>query len=133
MYLWFGGFGPGYRSCHFSDSALQKDVIQTLAITIVMEGIACSVYSIWRKKPIRPILLSSLLGNIVTQSLLWLALTLFFQHYLVTLLISEILICLMEAMLYHGVRWNNLSMGDALFLSFITNLSSFAIGWFMPT
>jgi len=107
-------------------------VIQTLTITIVIEGSLCLVYSIWQKKPIRPILLTSLLGNLFTQSLLWAVLTLFFHHYLATLLISETLIWLIEAMLYHGLKWNHLSMGDAIFLSLITNLSSFGFGWYLP-
>ena len=107
-------------------------MIQTLTITILIEGVICLLYAVRRKKPLWPILLTSLLGNIVTQSLLWLALTLFFQHYLATLLIAELLIWLMEAMLHHGLRWNHLSMGEAVFLSLIMNLSSFGLGWFLP-
>ena len=107
-------------------------MIQTLTSTIVIEGMLCLVYSIWQKKPIRPILLTGLLGNILTQSLLWLALTLFFQHYFATLLMAETLIWLLEARLYHGLKWNHLSMREAIFLSCITNLSSFGLGWYLP-
>lgn len=107
-------------------------MIQTLTVTIVIEGVICLLYAVRRRKPLWPILLTSLLGNIVTQSLLWVTLTLLFQHYLATLLIAEILIWLMEALFFHGVKWNHLSTGEAVFLSFISNLSSFGLGWFLP-
>ena len=83
-------------------------------------------------KAVRPILLTSILGNLVTQSLLWVALTLFFQHYLTTLLIAEILIWLIEGFLLHGLRLNWLSIRELLLLSLIMNLSSFGLGWFLP-
>ena len=107
-------------------------MIRTLTITILIEWVICLLYAVQRKKPIWPILFTSLPVNIITQALLSLALSLFFQHYLATLLIAEILIWLMEALLYYGLRWNQLSKGEAVFLSFITNLSSFGIGWFLP-
>lgn len=107
-------------------------MIQTLAITVVVEGIVCLLYAAWRKKPFWPILLTSILANIVTQSLLWIALNLFFHHYLATLLVSEILIWLMEAMALYGLRLNQLSMRESVFLSFLMNLSSFGAGLWLP-
>jgi hypothetical protein len=107
-------------------------VIQTLVITILIEGVVCLSYSIWRKKPTRAILLTSVLGNLLTQSLLWIALNIFFQHYLVTLLIAEILIWLIESLLFYGLRFNQLDAGESLLLSIMMNLSSFGFGWMLP-
>ena len=107
-------------------------MIQTLAITILIEGVVCLIYAFWRKKPIRSILLTSIFANLITQSLLWVALNIFFQHYLVTLLIAEILIWLMEGLLFYALRLNRLDIGESLLLSLIMNLSSFGLGWFLP-
>jgi hypothetical protein len=107
-------------------------VIQTLTITIVIEGSLCLVYSIWQKKPIRPILLTSLLGNIITQSLLWLVLTFFFQHYLATLLITETLIWLIEAIFFYSLQSNQLSVRESVLLSLFMNLFSFGMGCLLP-
>ena len=107
-------------------------MIQTLAITVVVEGIVCLAYSIRRKKPVRPILLTSVFANLITQSLLWVALSLFFQHYLATLLIAEFLIWLIEGLLFYGLRLNRLGVGESLSLSLIMNLSSFVVGWLLP-
>jgi hypothetical protein len=107
-------------------------VIFTLLVTLLVEGAVCLGYSIWRKKPVRPVLLTSLLANLVTQSLLWVALNLFFQHYVVTLFIAEILIWLMESVFLFGLRMNRLSMREALLLSLMMNASSFGLGLFLP-
>jgi len=107
-------------------------VIQTLAITILIESAVCLVYSIWRKKPIRPILLTSVFANLITQSLLWVVLNLFYQHYLLTLLVAEIFIWVIEGYLLFSLPSNQLNVGEALLLSLIMNLSSFGIGWVLP-
>jgi hypothetical protein len=59
-------------------------------------------------------------------------LSLFYQHYLVALLVAEILIWAMEGYLLYGLRFNQLQVRDALSLSLMMNLSSFGIGWFLP-
>ncbi|HXD10868.1 MAG TPA: hypothetical protein VN653_12460 [Anaerolineales bacterium] len=107
-------------------------MIQTLSVTILIEGIVCLGYSIWQKKPSLAILLTSILANLITQSLLWISLDLFFQHYLATLWVAEILIWIMESALLYGFRVNHLSPLEALGLSLLMNLSSFGIGWFLP-
>lgn len=68
----------------------------------------------------------------MTQSILWVVLHLFFQSYLVTLLISEIMIWLMESLLLHLIPANHLGFKEALLLSLGMNLSSFTLGWFLP-
>jgi len=107
-------------------------LIITLLITIIAESAVVLVYSIWRKKPVRPILFTSIWVNIITQSLLWVVLNLSFQHYLITLLIAEILIWMIESVLLWFLPANRLRFADAVFLSLSMNLSSFALGWFLP-
>ena len=124
------------RSCcgvdFFPDSTPQKDLIITLVITIFVEGLIVSGYSLWREKPLGPILLTSIVANVVTQSLLWVALNLFFQHYLITLVIAEIVIWMIESLLLYCFSANQLRLQEAALLSLFMNLTSFALGWFLP-
>jgi hypothetical protein len=107
-------------------------VIFTLLVTLLIEGAVCLGYSIWRKKPVGPVLLTSLLANLVTQSLLWMVLNIFLQDYVVTLLIAEALIWLMESVFLFSLRMNRLSIREALLLSLAMNASSFGLGLFLP-
>ncbi|HLO17653.1 MAG TPA: hypothetical protein VK206_22675 [Anaerolineales bacterium] len=107
-------------------------MIVTLFTTILLEGAVVLGYCIWRKKPVRPILLTSVCINLITQSILWIALNLFFSHYLIALLIVEILIWLMESIVLYSFPANQLRFIEALFLSLSMNLTSFALGWFLP-
>ena len=107
-------------------------MIRTLLVTILVEGAVGVVYAAWRRKPVVPILLTSVLANFITQSLLWTALNVFFQHYLTTLLIAEIPIWLMEGYLFYRIRFSQLNVRESLFLSLIMNLVSFGVGWFLP-
>ena len=97
-----------------------------------MEGAVVIGYSRWRKRPIQSILYTSVCGNLITQSFLWIALNLFFQHYLIALLIGETLIWVMESLLLYAVSSNRLRFVEAVFLSLSMNLMSFALGWFLP-
>jgi len=107
-------------------------VIETLSITILVEGVVCLGYSFWKRKPVGSIFITSVCENLITQSLLWVALSLFYQQYLVVLLSAEILIWAMEGYLLYGLRFNQLKIREAFFLSLMMNLSSFGIGWFLP-
>lgn len=107
-------------------------MIKTLGITILIEALVGVGYSVWRKKPTLSILLTSVFANFITQALLWLALKILFQQYLLTLFISEILIWLIEAALLYVVRSNRLDFKKSLLLSFLMNASSFAVGWWLP-
>jgi len=107
-------------------------VIETLSITILVEGVVCLGYSIWRRQPVRYLLITSVFVNLITQTLLWVALSLFYQHYLVVLLVAEIFIWVIESILLYGIRINQLKVREALFLSLCMNLASFGIGWFLP-
>jgi len=89
-------------------------------------------YSHWAKKPVKAILFTSICGNLLTQSLLWLGLSLFFWNYLATLLIAEILIWLIESILLYTIRPNHLNLKEATLLSLGMNAASFVLGWFLP-
>ena len=107
-------------------------MIETFSVTILVEGMVCLGYSIWRRKPVRYLLITSVFVNLITQTLLWVALSLFYQHYLVALLVAEIFIWVIESILLYGIRLNQLKVRDAFFLSLCMNLASFGIGWFLP-
>jgi hypothetical protein len=116
----------------FHNFAVLKEVIVTLLITVLLEGAVAIVYSLWRKKPVLPILLTSVFGNLVTQSILWIVLTLSFHHYLITLVLAEILVWGIESLLLYRIRANQLKLDEAALLSLGMNGISLAIGWLLP-
>lgn len=132
MRLYISGLSSDCRIDHSYPSPFRTDLIPTLLITIIVEAAVVIGYSNWRKKPVRPIFFTSICINLVTQSFLWIVLNLFFQHYLITLLIAEIFIWMIESILLWYLPANRLRFADAIFLSLIINLSSFALGWFLP-
>jgi hypothetical protein len=107
-------------------------VIVTLTITIVIESIVVAGYALWRKKPLIHLLLSSLIVNLFTQSILWVTLNTFPHHYLIALLVAEICILGIEGIILYLYRYNQLKPGEALVLSLAMNLASFTLGWFLP-
>lgn len=107
-------------------------MIDTLLATIFVEGALGIGYSLWQKKPVAAILVTSVVANLITQSLLWSALNLFFSHYLATLFIAEPLIWLIEGFLLYSIPANRLHFDEALLLSLGMNLASFTLGWFLP-
>ena len=107
-------------------------MIETLSITLLVEGVVCLGYTIRWRKPSGSIFITSIFINLITQSILWVALSLFYQHYLAVLLIAEILIWVLEGYLLYGLRFNQLKVREAFVLSLMMNLSSFGIGWFLP-
>jgi len=107
-------------------------LIDTLVITLILESAVVIAYSLLAKKSIKPILATSICGNLITQSMLWIALNLFFQNYLVTLFISEILIWIVESLFLYFIPANDLSFKETILLSLGMNLTSFTLGWFLP-
>ena len=107
-------------------------MIPTLLITLVIESIVVLGYAVWQKKPIRHLLFTSICGNLITQSLLRVLLNLFFRNYLVTLLVAELLIWILESLLLYFLPWNQLRFKEAILLSLGMNVSSFVLGWFLP-
>jgi hypothetical protein len=104
----------------------------TLTVTILIEAVLIFVYSHLRDKPLYPLLLASLFANLITQSLLWIGLLLFFRHYLLTLIVLEISIWLIESLIFYRVRVTQLAIKEALSLSVAINLASFSVGLFLP-
>ncbi len=107
-------------------------MITTLAVTVLIESMVVIGYARWCKKPLFPLLLTELTANLLTQSLLWIALHTFPFHYLLTLLTMEVLIVGIELSMLHLVPRNQLSWKEAFFLSLAMNLASFLAGWFLP-
>jgi hypothetical protein len=107
-------------------------LIATLLFTITVEGIVVISYSIWRKKPIGPLLSAATLANLITQIFLWFLLNIFFQHYLVTLVLAEVLIWMIESIFLYLFHANEFRLQEAILLSLTMNLTSFALGWYLP-
>ena len=107
-------------------------MIATLAITIVIESVVTAAFAIWRQKPLKNLLFSTVCANLFTQSLLWLTLILFPHQYLVTLIIVEVSIWGIEAIIFYLIRFNRLNLREAFILSLAMNLCSFGIGWLLP-
>jgi hypothetical protein len=122
----------GDRSGHFPDPTQLQDLIPTLLVTIIIESIIVLGFCHWRGKPVRPILLTSISINIVTQSFLWIVLTILYQSYIIPLLLSEIVIWMIESLALHAIPGNKLRLKDAMVLSLSMNLLSFTLGWFLP-
>lgn len=106
-------------------------MIATLLPTLLIEGLVAAVYARWQGKPIVSILLTASLANLLTQSLLWLALTVFYRAYLPALFLAEAGIWLIETSILRLVPANRLSWREALTLSLGMNLASFGVGWFL--
>ena len=132
MYMCISGPGSDRGRDHSYPPTFRKDLIITILITITFESIVVLVYSTLYGKPLRPILTSSVIANLLTQFFLWIMLNLFFQHYLVTLCFAEILIWMIESYLLYRFPANQLRFPQAAFLSLIMNLASFAIGLLLP-
>lgn len=107
-------------------------MIYTLPITIILEGLVILGYCRRSGKPLLPLLGTSVIANILTQSMLRVVLTVFFQYYVVVLLITEVLIWLVESFLLSLPIQNQMKLSDALRISLLMNLVSFGVGWFLP-
>jgi hypothetical protein len=132
MHLCTGGGGFGCRIGYFPNAPSQDDLIVTLLITILVEGSVVIGYSLWRKKPVYPTLLTSICGNLVTQSLLWTILKLFFSYYVMTLIVAELFVWIIESILLYAVSANKLRFANAVLLSLGMYLFSFGLGWVLP-
>lgn len=107
-------------------------MILTLSLTLVLESFFAAGFCHWRRKPFKSIFLIAGFANLLTQSLLWLALNLFYRHYLPALFLAEAAIWLLEGAILYFIPSNRLSWPEALLLSLGMNLASFGLGWFLP-
>lgn len=90
------------------------------------------LYAALQKRPAGILLRASLVANALTQFMLWVALTIFFRHYLITLMVTEIIIWLVESALMYFLAKGQLNPVHAIVLSFFMNGASFVVGWFLP-
>ena len=107
-------------------------MIGTLFVTLVIESAVVLGYALWRRKSFQPIFVTSICGNVITQSFLWIVLRIFFRSYLLTLLVAETLIWIGEGFLLYFISLNKLNFKEAMSLSLTMNLLSFGVGWFLP-
>lgn len=107
-------------------------MILTLLITLIVESPIAVSYAFRRRKPLLAILGTSICGNFITQSLLWLSLNIFFDQYLAALILVEVLIWSLESLLLYFVAFNQLHITEAMLLSLLMNTASLAVGWFLP-
>ncbi|HSL29555.1 MAG TPA: hypothetical protein VK900_10180 [Anaerolineales bacterium] len=107
-------------------------MILTLLITLIVESPIAAGYAFWRRKPLLSILVTSVCGNLITQSLLWLTLNIFFDWYLAVLILAEVLIWILEGLLFYSVPMNQLHIAQAMVVSLLMNTASLALGWFLP-
>ncbi|MBN1427430.1 MAG: hypothetical protein JXB07_03535 [Anaerolineae bacterium] len=107
-------------------------MIITLLLTVVIESAVVITYTFCHKQPAAKLLLNCFIANLTTQSMLWLMLSLFPDHYLETLLATEAHIWLIEGIMLKLLSDNQLSWQEAVSLSFGMNLTSFGVGWFLP-
>ncbi len=107
-------------------------MIATLSITIIIEGVVVLAYCTWRRKPLFSFLVTSVVANIITQSLLWIVLRVFFRYYFVALLMSEAFIWLFESVLIYLPHKSQLTFKNAAILNLCMNILSFGVGWLLP-
>ena len=107
-------------------------MLVTLTLTILVEAALILGYARHYQKPRAPLLLTSVGANIVTQSLLWIVLSRFFNHYLAALILTEVLIWPAEGFMLWAVPANRLLLREALWLSLLMNATSFTLGCFLP-
>jgi hypothetical protein len=100
----------------------------TLSFTLLIESALALAFAVWHRKPDGALWLTCLAANLFTQSLLWLALALFFHHYWPTLLIMEIIIWLVEGLIFYSIPANRFTLREAFLLSLVSNLTSFVAG-----
>ena len=107
-------------------------MIFTFLTTVFVESTVVIFYSIWRNKPLTPILLTSFIGNVITQSFLWIILLSFFRHYLIALVFAELVVWGIESLILYIVPANKLASMEAILLSLGMNIASLALGWLLP-
>lgn len=107
-------------------------MIRALTWTLLSEGLLLLLLARLIKKPLLPLLLTSLAVNLLTQLALWTSLNLFYRYSQPTLLVMEMLIWPFEGLVYWKLPANRLSLPAALALSLLLNATSFALGWVVP-
>jgi len=104
-----------------------------LPITIAIELLLGFVYIRWKNRELFPTLALLALANVITQFALWAALTTFIEGNSLTLtIILEIIIWLVEGVVFYLPQRKDLTFKEAALLSLLLNLVSFTIGLLLP-
>lgn len=110
-----------------------KDLLASLLTTLAVELALGFAYALWRKHPVVYLLTIILLMNMITQPLLWLALTGgFVGSSMVWTLTAEIGVCLVEAWILFKALPGKITNKEALLLSLVLNAASFGVGLILP-
>jgi hypothetical protein len=107
-------------------------ILVSLGITVLIEAVVALFWCRKARKPTRSILLTGLLGNVLTQVGLWALLFLAARPYWPILLSAEVGIWAVEGLLLALIPANHLALPEALRLSLWMNLISFGVGLVLP-
>jgi hypothetical protein len=107
--------------------------VLSLPLTVLIEGGIIIAYFSYRKQPWKILSALNLSGNLITQILLLIIISLFSATpQWGAIILAEGLIIVMEALILFWPQRRQVSFRDMLALSFILNLASFTIGLFLP-
>lgn len=105
----------------------------TLPFTVMVELCLAAGYAFIRKKEWGTLLTLVLIGNLITQAGLWVVLHKWsLSNYWGVLVVSEIIIWLLEALLYYLILRRETSLQEALGMSLFFNGVSFGLGLLLP-
>jgi hypothetical protein len=105
----------------------------TLPITLAIELLIATAYSLKRKYPLLPTLTLVGLANVVTQFALWVALSAISSGEALLITIGlEVIIWGAEALILYLPQRNELTFKEVALLSLIINLASFGVGLLLP-
>lgn len=105
----------------------------TLPLTVIVEVFLATGYARVRKKEWGDLVTLVLIGNLITQAGLWIVLHKWsLSNYWGVLVVSEILIWLLEALLYYLPLRRETSLWEALGMSLFFNGVSFGLGILLP-
>ena len=105
-----------------------------LPLTILIEGVLLAIYTSYRKQPRLIPLTLNLVGNLLTQILLWYLLINSLPGGMgwLAMLLIEAIIVLTEALILYWPQRTTIKFIHALSISFVLNLVSLTIGLFLP-
>ena len=105
----------------------------TVIITILLEGIIGTIYAIIAKKNIIKLISIITIGNTITQiGLVFIAQGLNNEFSMIILVIMELIIWIVESIIIYLTHRQTFKIQNALLLSLLINLVSFASGILLP-
>jgi len=125
-------FSDGRTEIHETNmtNETMTSFILALVATVIVELIFSFAYIKWRKLQER-ILISVVIANLVSVTLLWIALPLFeelsFLLCCLPLIFAEVLVVLLESGVIYLLNRKRIKIADAFMMSLINNLATFLI------